>query len=313
MPVGAPKFSPYPYARLPRIARRDAAVVSAIARWIAVRPLGERARRFGAVRARVVGIASAHPDRDAALAEVRVDGLPIALAGSARAVRLIAQRMFGGPAELDAPRALSTVEHAVWALAIASVLADWDVAGEVFPLAETPRDAVGVELAVDLGGHTMTVVALCPRDVELRVPARQPHAWTIELPIIVARCGLPAAAVSGLGVRDIVVVERELAQVIGDHQMRHTAAPGAGEARVATGYVPRDMALPDDVHLELTVQLGTTALSLRQIGELAVGQVVALGRPLSGPYEIRAAGRLVGQGELVDVDGELGVRILALE
>jgi type III secretion protein Q len=84
------------------------------------------------------------------------------------------------------------------------------------------------------------------------------------------------------------------------------------EATVTTGYVRHEMALPDDAHLELTVQLGTTSLSLRQLAELAVGQIVPLGRPLAGPYEIHAAGRLVGQGELVDIDGELGVRIVAL-
>jgi flagellar motor switch/type III secretory pathway protein FliN len=84
------------------------------------------------------------------------------------------------------------------------------------------------------------------------------------------------------------------------------------EARVATEYVPRDMALPDDAMLEVTVQLGTARLSLRQLGELAIGQIVALGRPLAGPYDIHAAGRVVGQGELVDIDGELGVRIVSI-
>jgi type III secretion protein Q len=70
--------------------------------------------------------------------------------------------------------------------------------------------------------------------------------------------------------------------------------------------------LPDDAHLELTVQLGTTHLSLRQIANLAVGQIISLGRPLAGPYDIRVGNRLLGQGELVDVDGELGVRIVSL-
>ena len=85
------------------------------------------------------------------------------------------------------------------------------------------------------------------------------------------------------------------------------------EAKVTSDYVRRDMALPDDAHLELTVQLGTTRVSLRQIAELAPGAIVPLGRPLAGPFEVRAAGRLVGQGELVDVDGELGVRIVSLQ
>jgi type III secretion protein Q len=83
-------------------------------------------------------------------------------------------------------------------------------------------------------------------------------------------------------------------------------------AEVATGYVRRPMSLPDNAHVELTVALGTTQLSLRQVFELSVGQIVQLGRPLAGPFELRAAGRLVGKGELVDVDGELAVRIVSV-
>ena len=56
------------------------------------------------------------------------------------------------------------------------------------------------------------------------------------------------------------------------------------------------LSLPDDAHVELTVALGTTQLSLRQVFELSVGQIVSLGRPLAGPFELRAAGRLVGKG-----------------
>ncbi len=72
------------------------------------------------------------------------------------------------------------------------------------------------------------------------------------------------------------------------------------------------MALPDEAHLELTVALGTTRLSLRALTELAIGQVISLGRPLSGPFDLRVEGRVIGRGELVDVDGELGVRIVSL-
>ena len=83
-------------------------------------------------------------------------------------------------------------------------------------------------------------------------------------------------------------------------------------AEVVSGYVPRAMSLPDDAHVELTVGLGTTRMSLRQVYELSIGQVVTLGRPLGGPFDVRAAGKLVGKGELVDVDGELAVRIVSL-
>lgn len=174
-------------------------------------------------------------------------------------------------------------------------------------------DAGAVELAVTLGEVVTTVVLRVPRALALRVPPRRPcPAWTFDLPVVVARAAVAAAALGQLGVGDIVTVERVLELAIGDGAVRLAAAPGAVEATIATGYVRRDMTLPDAAHLELTVQLGTTRLSLRQLSELAVGQVISLGRPLAGPFDVHAGGRRVGQGELIDIDGELGVRIVSL-
>jgi hypothetical protein len=166
----------------------------------------------------------------------------------------------------------------------------------------------------------MTVVAFVPRAIELRVSPRSATpagasatpAWTFDLPIVVARAAVARDALARLAVRDIITVERTLELEIGDGAVGLHAAPRAVEAKVATGYVRRDMALPDDAHLELTVQLGTTRMSLRGLSELAVGQIVSLGRPLVGPFEVRVGGRVVGQGELIDIDGELGVRIVSL-
>jgi flagellar motor switch/type III secretory pathway protein FliN len=310
-----PTFSAFPFDRLPRVARRDLVAEAAIARWIVARPLGAHVARLagGPARVRLVGLGSRTFDPHPALAEVRIDTLSIVLAASSRPIRVLAQRLLGGPAELDAPRPLGTAEHAIWALAVAAAIADTGIAAEVWPIADAPHDALTVELAIDVAGTAMTVMAMYPREVVVRVPPARPiPGWTFELPVIVARCWLPRRNLRTLALRDVIVVERGLALVIGDGKLDLTAPPGAVVATVATGYVRRDMALPDDAHFELTVQLGTTRLSLRQIGELAVGQVVTLGRPLGGPYEVRAGGRLVGQGELVDVDGELGVRIVSL-
>ena len=310
-----PNFSPFPFERLPRIKRRDAAIETAIAQWIAVRPLGAHVAKLagGPVRVRLVGITTRAQDPHAALAEVRVGGLAITLAAAARPIRALTQRLLGGPAELDAPRPLTTAEHAVWALAIAAAIEDTGIAAEVWPLAEPPRDALALELVVDFAIDSMTVIALCPREIVVRTPPERPLPdWTFALPLSVARCSLPRAAARALALRDVIVVERRFALEIGDGSFGLTAAPDAVVATVATGYVRREMAVPDDVQVELSVGLGTTRLRLRQIAELAVGQVIALGRPLAGPYEIRVAGRLMGQGELVDVDGELGVRIVSL-
>src|SRR5262245_47578582 len=111
---GRPNFSPYPFGALRRVSRRDAAIESAIARWVAARPRGggphTAALVGGPVRARVVGLGGeCRVPPDAAVAELRLGGLAIAVAASGAAVRALAQRLLGGPDELAAPRAPTTV------------------------------------------------------------------------------------------------------------------------------------------------------------------------------------------------------------
>ncbi|HET7504295.1 MAG TPA: FliM/FliN family flagellar motor switch protein [Kofleriaceae bacterium] len=357
MTAASPNFSPFPFDRLRRLSRRDAAIESSLARWFAPGRLGSKVAALvgGVARARLVGVVAHAPDPHAALAEVRHGGQTITVAGSSRPVRALAQRLLGGPVELDAPRPLTVVEQAIWALAVAAALADLGVAAEVWPLAgdaagagsrddrsdgraDATRDgsppgpgdghrrhalgedritvAFTVELPPSFGPPSltsMTVTVGCSPEILLRAaPPRPPHSWRLELPILVGRCALPRAELCRLAVRDVITLERCLELGIGAGGIGLAAAQGAVEARVATEYVPRDMALLDDAMLEVTVQLGTIRLSLRQLGELAIGQIVPLGRPLAGPYEIRAAGRAVGHGELVDIDGELGVRIVSI-
>ncbi len=298
---------------------------SALARWVAGRPLGPHtAKLAGApVRARSLGITDTPFDPHAALAEVRIAGLSLGIAGASAAIRTLAQRLLGGPPELAAPRPLTTAEHAIWALAIAAAIEDLGVNAEVWPLADAVVRSLAFELLLEPAGGTLgpvSVRVLCPADLAIKpAPERPMPGWTLDLPIVVARCAVPRGVVQTLARRDVIVVERVNAEitgmvalVLGDGMLGLSARPDAVEGTVATGYVHRDMALPDDAHLELTVQLGTTRLSLRQIANLAIGEIVPLGRPLAGPYEIRVANRLLGQGELVDVDGELGVRILSL-
>jgi hypothetical protein len=316
--VRGPNFSLFPFDRLRKVSGRDAAIESMLARWVAVRQPAARVAALvgGAVRARLVGMVERMPDPDAALAEVRCGGVTIALAASSRPVRALAQRLLGGSAELDAPRPLTVAEHAIWALVVAAAIADLGVAAEVWPLERgRASGAITVAFAVELPGERgpMTVTASFPPDVVVRVPPPRPlHDWSLDLAIAVGRCALPRASVAALAVRDVITLEPRLELVVGNGGIGLSAAPGAVEARVATEYVRRHMAVMDDASLEVTVQLGTTRMSLRQLGELAIGQIVPLGRPLAGPYEVRAAGRMLGHGELVDIDGELGVRIVSI-
>lgn len=328
MPSGAPNFSPFPFGALRRLSRADAALESALARWLSVRPLGARTAKLvgDGVRARLVGARIDRFDPDAAHAEVRLAGASIVVACAARPIRALAQRLFGGPAELDAPRPLTAVEEATWVLVVAAMLEDANVPGEVWPSSGLPPGSsfgppgrsthLALDVVLERRGSPWACAVYVPRALEVRVPPPRPLPdWPLDVPVIVGRCHLAREDLARLAVRDVVTIDRDLALAVGDGRIPLTAPPGAVEARVTTGYNPAPMTQPiaDAAQVELTVSLGTTRLSLRALGELAVGAVVPLGRPLAGPYEVHAAGRLIGRGELVDVDGELGVRIVSLQ
>lgn len=372
---------PYPFDQLPRLTRAEAAAQSVLASWLAARPSRQKlaALAGGPVRVRIGARAglddsraasegsstssharAAHLPLDpfAARCELRIGGATIDVFGSSRAIRTLAQRLLGGPAELDAPRPLTQIEQSLWALVVATAVDDLAIAAEVIPHIDTvtaapsstgrrpdvrghdgrPADdgqlasARPFAIALDLVlGDLALAAELHAPALDLRAPPSRPlPTWadrtTIDCPIVVGRCALPVDTVRHLALRDIVTLDRPLAGhpdasgrladaelVIFGGAVGLRAAPNAVSAAACTGYVPRDMSLPDDAHVELTVALGTTQLTLRQVVELAVGQIIQLGRPLAGPFELRAAGRSVGRGELVDVDGELGVRIVSLE
>ena len=64
-----------------------------------------------------------------------------------------------------------------------------------------------------------------------------------------------------------------------------------------------------DAPLVIRVELGAVTMSAREWAALRPGDVVAVGRRVSAPVVLRVAGMVVARGELVDIEGELGVRI----
>lgn len=69
----------------------------------------------------------------------------------------------------------------------------------------------------------------------------------------------------------------------------------------------------DAIPIRLAFEIGRAEMSLAELGAIDEGHVFPLGRdPLSGPVDILANGRRIGQGELVEVGGTLAVRVLSL-
>lgn len=67
----------------------------------------------------------------------------------------------------------------------------------------------------------------------------------------------------------------------------------------------------EDAPVVVRVELGTVEMKAREWAELAPGDVVSLGRRVGDPAILRVGGVEVARGELVQVDGEYGVRIVS--
>ena len=68
----------------------------------------------------------------------------------------------------------------------------------------------------------------------------------------------------------------------------------------------------DDVTVRLTFDLGERSVTLGELKSLAPGFTFDLGRELRRVVTIRANGMPIGEGELVDIDGRVGVSVLTL-
>jgi len=68
--------------------------------------------------------------------------------------------------------------------------------------------------------------------------------------------------------------------------------------------------LAAEVPVEVVVELGRTTLTVGVLSALAPGEVVVLDRGPTDPVTLTAGDRVLGRGELVVVEGQVGVRIV---
>lgn len=269
--------------------------------------------------------------------------------GPALAARAAARALRREPPELTRPAAASgDAADGAAAAVLAAALARLDGApswvadvGDAAALA--PAEGVRVDLAVHVGGvaHAAALLLGGVRSdgVRASTTAPRPRGATCTLHAIVAWGALPRAALEGLAEGDVVLpgarvdagevrlagaratqaltarVGPDGSLVLGSRSvaMLPTTPPDAPDADAADlpGVDALDDALAQaDVHVR--VELGQVSLSAGEWSALVPGQIVALDRRAADGVVLRAGGRAVARGELVTVDGELGVRVLAL-
>jgi flagellar motor switch protein FliM len=70
--------------------------------------------------------------------------------------------------------------------------------------------------------------------------------------------------------------------------------------------------LMNDIPLQISVELARVAVTAEEVVALKVGHVFDLQKNAGEPLDLSVNGRIVARGELVEVDGNLGIRIISL-
>ena len=84
-------------------------------------------------------------------------------------------------------------------------------------------------------------------------------------------------------------------------QQNATAAPSGGAD------VNLDLVL--EVPVNVSLQVGSTEIPIRELVKLVEGSVIALDREATDPMDVLVNGKLVAHGEIVIVDEQFGVRL----
>ena len=79
------------------------------------------------------------------------------------------------------------------------------------------------------------------------------------------------------------------------------AGTGAGDAR--------DLEMIMDIPVKLSVELGRTRITIKQLLELAQGSVVELDRLAGEPMDVLVNDTLIAHGEVVVVNDKFGIRL----
>ncbi|MFN8196682.1 MAG: flagellar motor switch protein FliN [Nocardioidaceae bacterium] len=242
---------------------------------------------------------------------------------------------------LNAAGAQPGTEHVVGSFSGATV-ADLDNGGRIAVL--VGEDLVAALAASPLGGLDLAAATQPALDAAAGVLGTAARAARqVDLAVVVGDIGDPFTAVPllGSGIAAAVLVPDALL----DQAQAPAAAPGAdpfvadpsagpANSAVAAAQPPAPAAAPmagapvagapapgvspllgrglemlHNVDMEVTVELGRTRMTVRDLLALTPGAVLELDRAAGSPADLLVNGRLIARGEVVVVDEDFGLRV----
>lgn len=78
---------------------------------------------------------------------------------------------------------------------------------------------------------------------------------------------------------------------------------------VSQGDLTRNLDIVQDVQVTLSMELGRTSLSIRELLQLSQGSVIELDRLVDEHMDVLVNGTLVAHGEVVVIDDKFGIRL----
>ena len=75
------------------------------------------------------------------------------------------------------------------------------------------------------------------------------------------------------------------------------------------GIAPENIDLIMDVPLEVTVELGRTSKSIKDILDFAPGTIIELDKLAGEPIDVLVNGKFVAKGEVVVIEESFGIRV----
>ena len=141
-------------------------------------------------------------------------------------------------------------------------------------------------------------------------PAPQPQA--APEPQAAPQMGQPAMGAPMMGGQMMgqPMMAQQMPQMYGQQPVNVQPAQfQAFTGSVPVGYGPENIDLIKDVPLEVTVELGRTSKSIKEILDFAPGTIIELNRIAGEPIDVLVNGKYVAKGEVVIIEESYGIRI----
>jgi flagellar motor switch/type III secretory pathway protein FliN len=240
----------------------------------------------------------------------------------------------------DPQAALSPALSGLIAALAVETLRRGGVATTLLGVAPSGEEALLVDVTLLLEGRpfSLTVFVIGAAAASDRPRLAQLGQLALQLPLVVASVALERRDLLGLELGGALLLGQGatidvsgsghgvLIPAGSERGIRVELLPGGrlvvGETTEARLTVERDDPSNDesetltDILLEtpvvVRVELGAVSMSAREWAQLGPGDVIETAQRIAEPVVLRIAGREVGRGELVNIDGQVGVRIQKL-